>query len=104
MATSENSIDFAHVSFTKKELGLGLGEEIHEIREYKNGRSFSRLFSDVINPNKTIGIMKGFTSEAEVPALQLSFTIIGVPKEEVFGRDINDDERVQMGMSILRLR
>ena len=47
MATSEESIDFAHVSFTKKELGLGLGEEIHEIREYKNGLSFSRLFSDV---------------------------------------------------------
>jgi len=48
--------------------------------------------------------MKGFTSEAEMPALELSFTIIGVPKEEVFGGDINDDEMVQIGMSILRLR
>jgi len=103
VATSEDSIDFAHVSFTKNELGLGLGQEIHEIREYKNGLIFSRLFSD-IKSYKIIGIMKIFTSEAEVPALQLSFTIIGVPKEEVFGRDINDDERVQMGTSILRLR
>jgi len=103
VATSEHSIDFAHVSFTKKELGLGLGEEIHEIREYKNGLSFSRLFSDV-NPYKIIGIMKGFTSEAEVPALQLSFTIIGVPTEEVFGGDINEDERVQIGMSSVRLQ
>ena len=103
MATSEDSIDFAHVSFNKNELGLGLGQETHEIREYKNGLSFSRLFSD-IKSYKIIGIMKSFTSEAEVPALQLSFTIIGVPNEEVFGGDINDDERVQIGMSILRLR
>jgi len=48
--------------------------------------------------------MKGFTSEAEVPALELSFTIIGVPTEEVFSGDINDDERVQIGMSSLRLQ
>jgi len=103
VATSEDSIDFAHVSFTKNELGLGLGQEIHEIREYKNGLSFPRVFSD-IESYKIIGIMKGFTSEAEAPALQLSFTIIGVPKDEVFGGDINDDERVQIGMSILRLQ
>jgi len=103
MATSEHSIDFAHVSFTKKELGLGLGEEIHEIREYKNGLSCSRLFSD-IKSYGIIGITKRLTSEAETPALELSFTIIGVPKEEVFGGDMNDDERVQIGMSILRLR
>jgi len=103
VATSEDSIDFAHVAFTKNELGLGLGQEIHEIREYNNGLSFSRLFSD-IKSYKIIGMMKSFTSEAEVPALQLSFTIIGVPNEEVFGGDINDDERVQIGMSILRLR
>ena len=48
--------------------------------------------------------MKGFTSEAEVPALELSFTIIGVPNEEVFSEDINDNERVQIGMSLLRVR
>jgi len=48
VATSEDSIDFAHVSFAKNELGLGLGQEIHEIREYKNSLSFSRLFSDII--------------------------------------------------------
>jgi len=46
VATSEDLTDFAHVSFTKSELGLGLGQEIQEIREYKNGLSFSRLFSD----------------------------------------------------------
>ena len=103
MATLEDSIDFADVSFTKNELGLGLGQEIHEIREYKNGLGVSRLFSD-IKYYEIIGITKGFTSEGEAPALQLSFTIIGVPKEEVFGEDINDDERVQIGMSILRLR
>jgi len=57
-----------------------------------------------IESYKIIGITKGFTSEAEVPSLQLSFTIIGVPKEEVVGGDINDDEIVQIGMSILRLQ
>ena len=56
-----------------------------------------------IESYKIIGIMKGFTSEAEVPALQLSFTIIGVPKDDVFGEDINDDERVRIGMSIIQL-
>jgi len=50
-----------------------------------------------------LGIMKDFTSEAEAPTLQLSFMIIDVPKEEVFGEDTNDDEIGQIGMSILQL-
>jgi len=51
-----------------------------------------------------LGIMKDFTSEAEAPTLQLSFMIIDIPKEEVFGEDTNDDEIGQIGMSILQLR
>jgi len=51
-----------------------------------------------------LGIMKGFTSEAEAPALRLSLMIIDVPKEEMFGEDTNDDEIVQIGMSVLRIQ
>jgi len=57
-----------------------------------------------IKSEKILGITKCLTCEAEAPALQLSFTIIGVPKEEVFGGEINHDKIVQIGMSILRLR
>jgi len=40
VVTSEDSIEFAHTSLTKGELGLG--QEIHEIREYKNYLGFAR--------------------------------------------------------------
>ena len=50
--------------------------------------------------SKMLGITKCLTSEAEAPALQLSFMIICVPKEEMFGEDTNDDKRVQIGMPI----
>jgi len=52
---------------------------------------------------KTSGIIKDFTSEPGVPALQLSFVIIGIPKEEVKSEYTNDAEMVHIGMFVLQL-
>jgi len=100
VATSEDPLDFAYVSLTKDELGLGQGT--HEKRKYKC------ILRVMIAPVNWIlqkpGITKSFKTEAGAPSLQLSFAIIGVPEEETISENPNDDDIVQIGRFILQLR